>query len=49
MLNASDRDDKPAEMKINSDERQDKRLDHGIKESFPASDPVSVQVSKCSR
>jgi hypothetical protein len=30
----------------NSKEKLDARLDHGIKESFPGSDPVSVEVSK---
>jgi hypothetical protein len=30
----------------NTSQRLDERLDHGIKESFPGSDPVSVKVSK---
>ena len=29
-----------------SKDKLDARLDHGIKESFPGSDPVSVKVSK---
>jgi hypothetical protein len=26
--------------------REDKRLDEGVEESFPASDPVSVKITK---
>jgi hypothetical protein len=50
MPKASDQQNKPTEAKVdaaeNSGARQDERLDHGIKESFPGSDPVSVKVSK---
>ncbi|KAB0265125.1 hypothetical protein [Microvirga brassicacearum] len=41
-----DQNTKHVDAAENSDERQEERLDHGIKESFPGSDPVSVQVSK---
>jgi hypothetical protein len=30
----------------NSKENLDKKLDEGIEESFPASDPVSVKITK---
>jgi len=30
----------------NSKERLDRRLDEGVEETFPASDPVSVKVTK---
>jgi hypothetical protein len=55
MANDPDRTDKarqtppsknPEEQHENTKEKLDARLDHGIKESFPGSDPVSVKVSK---
>ncbi len=48
-LKASDQENKPdmkSDAAENSEEREDAQLDHGIKESFPGSDPVSVKVSK---
>ena len=30
----------------NTEERADERLDEGVEETFPASDPVSVKITK---
>jgi len=41
-------DTRTAERKLpeNSKESLDRKLDEGIEESFPASDPVSVKITK---
>ena len=42
----SDQRDNDKKLPENSKESLDRRLDEGDEESFPASDPVSVQITK---
>jgi hypothetical protein len=35
-----------AKLQENSKEKMDERLDEGVEETFPASDPVSVKITK---
>ena len=37
---------KDKQLPENSKENLDRKLDHGVEESFPASDPVSVKITK---
>lgn len=39
-------DAKDRKLPENSKENLDKKLDNGVEESFPASDPVSVKITK---
>jgi hypothetical protein len=39
-------DRKNASLPENEKERTDERLDEGVEETFPASDPVSVRITK---
>ncbi|MGO4572227.1 hypothetical protein [Microvirga sp. 2TAF3] len=39
-------DIKDRKLPENSKENLDRKLDHGVEESFPASDPVSVKITK---
>jgi hypothetical protein len=38
--------EKDKKLSENSKENLDDKLDHGVEESFPASDPVSVKITK---
>jgi hypothetical protein len=40
------RDSRDRKLPENSKENTDKRLDEGVEEAFPASDPVSVKITK---
>lgn len=40
------RDTKDRKLPENSKESLDRKLDEGVEESFPASDPVSVKITK---
>ncbi|MCB8822943.1 hypothetical protein [Microvirga rosea] len=42
--NKSEGEDK--KLPENSKENLDDKLDHGVEETFPASDPVSVKITK---
>jgi hypothetical protein len=44
--NKRDTKDKRMPATAKERERADKRLDEGIEETFPASDPVSVRITK---
>jgi hypothetical protein len=37
---------KDKELPENSKKNLDKKLDHGLEETFPTSDPVSVKITK---
>lgn len=43
---AAGADTKGQKVPENKKERLDERLDEGIEETFPASDPVSVKITK---